>query len=131
MEVNMLFPVVIHKDPDSDYSITIPDIPGCFTAGKTVELAVANIQDAVECHYSGEETLPVASSLEKWINDPDYQGGMWVLFDVDLTRLNVRSKRINITIPENLLREIDRYASQHHLSRSGLLSVAAGQYIHS
>jgi HicB_like antitoxin of bacterial toxin-antitoxin system len=36
----MLFPVVIHKDPDSDYSVTIPDMPGCFTVGKTIEEAV-------------------------------------------------------------------------------------------
>ena len=127
----MLFPVVIHKDPNSDYSVTIPDMPGCFTAGKTLELAVANIQDAVECHYSGEDTLPVASSMEKWFDDPEYQGGTWVLVGVDLSRLNIKAKRINITLPENLLREIDRYAAQHHLTRSGLLSVAAGQYIHS
>jgi predicted RNase H-like HicB family nuclease len=127
----MLFPIVIHKDPKSYFSVTIPDMPGCFTAGKTVELAVANIQDAVECHYTGEETLPVASSLERWLDNPDYQGGTWVLVDVDLSRLNIKSKRVNITLPENLLREIDRYAEQHHLTRSGLLSVAAGQYIHS
>ena len=127
----MLFPVVIHKDAQSDYSVTIPDIPGCFTAGKTVELAVANIQDAVECHYTGEDSLPAASSLERWIDDSEYQGGTWVLVDVDLSRLNMKSKRVNITLPENLLREIDRYATQHHLTRSGLLSVAVGQYIHS
>ena len=126
----MLFPIVIHKDPESDYSVTIPDMPGCYTAGKTIEAAVANMQDAVECHYSGESVLPVASSLERWLNDPDYGGGTWVLVDVDLSRLNVKSKRVNITLPENLLYEIDRYATQHNLTRSGLLSVAVGQYIH-
>ena len=126
----MLFPVVIHKDPKSDYGVTIPDMPGCFTAGKTLELAVQNIQDAVECHYSGELNLPVASSVERWMEDQDYAGGTWLLVDVDLSRLNVKSKRINITIPENLLHEIDRYADAHHMTRSGLLAQAAGQYIH-
>ena len=125
----MLFPVVIHKDPASDYSVTIPDMPGCFTAGKTIQDAATNIQDAVECHYSGESVLPVASSLEQWLDNDDYAGGTWVLIDIDISRLNVKSKRVNITLPENLLYEIDRYATEHHLTRSGLLSVAAGQYI--
>jgi len=33
-------------------------------------------------------------------------------------------------MPENLLNEIDRYAVQHHMTRSGLFAQAAGQYIH-
>lgn len=126
----MLFPVVIHKDPESDYGLTIPDMPGCFTAGGSIEDAVSNIQDAVECHYSGESELPIASPIERWISDPDYAGGTWVLVDVDLSRINFKSKRVNITLPENLLFEIDRYAEAHHLTRSGLLAQAAGQYIH-
>jgi predicted RNase H-like HicB family nuclease len=126
----MLFPVVIHKDPSSDYSVTIPDMPGCFTAGKTIEDAVANIQDAAECHYTGEPSFPIASPIERWMNDPDYAGGTWVLVDVDLSRINIKAKRINISLPENLLFEIDRYAEAHHLTRSGLLAQAAGQFIH-
>ena len=127
----MLFPVVIHKDLTSDYSVTIPDMPGCFTAGKTIEEAVSNIQDAAECHYGGESILPIASALERWLNDPDYEGGTWLLVDVDLSRINIKAKRVNITLPENLLFAIDRYAELHHLTRSGLLAQAAGQYIHS
>ncbi|MEJ3587698.1 type II toxin-antitoxin system HicB family antitoxin, partial [Pseudomonas bubulae] len=26
----MKFPVVIHKDADSEFSVTVPDVPGCF-----------------------------------------------------------------------------------------------------
>lgn len=126
----MLFPVVVHKDTDSDYGVTIPDMPGCFTAGVTIDDAVRNIQDAVECHYAGEAELPVASPLEHWLNDPDYAGGTWLMVDVDLSRLHVKARRINITLPENLLVEIDRYAQMHHMTRSGLLAQAAGQYIH-
>jgi metal-responsive CopG/Arc/MetJ family transcriptional regulator len=33
-------------------------------------------------------------------------------------------------MPENLLHEIDRYAAQYNMTRSGLLAQAAGQYIH-
>ncbi len=27
------YPAVIHKDSDSDYGVTVPNIPGCFSAG--------------------------------------------------------------------------------------------------
>lgn len=37
--------------------------------------------------------------------------------------------KINISIPDGLLEEIDRRADQHGLSRSGFLREAAGRYI--
>ena len=43
------------------------------------------------------------------------------MVDIDLSKLKVKAKRVNITMPENLLQEIDRYAGQYHMSRSGLL----------
>jgi len=46
----MKFPVVIHKDPDSDYGVTVPDLAGCFSAGSTVDEAFANAVEAAECH---------------------------------------------------------------------------------
>jgi metal-responsive CopG/Arc/MetJ family transcriptional regulator len=52
------------------------------------------------------------------------------LVDIDLAKLKVKAKRVNITMSENLLQEIDRYAVQYHMTRSGLLALAAGQYIH-
>ena len=43
----MRYPVVIHKDPDSDYGVTVPDLPGCFTAGDTVDDAIAQAAEAI------------------------------------------------------------------------------------
>ncbi len=126
----MLFPVVVHKDEKSDYGVTIPDMPGCFTAGTTLDEAINNIQEAAECHYMDESELPVASSLERFVNDTEYAGGIWVMVNIDLAKLKVKAKRVNITMPENLLHEIDRYAEQYHMTRSGLLAQAAGEYIH-
>jgi len=39
------------------------------------------------------------------------------------------SKRINISVQANLLDEIDRYAKEHHLSRSALIQKATSEYI--
>ena len=30
----MRFPIVVHKDADSGYGVTVPDLPGCFSAGE-------------------------------------------------------------------------------------------------
>lgn len=47
----MKFPVVLHKDPDSDYGVTVPDVPGCFSAGATVSEALANVEEALALHF--------------------------------------------------------------------------------
>ncbi len=35
----MRYPVLVHKDPESDYGVTVPDLPGCFSAGETLNEA--------------------------------------------------------------------------------------------
>ena len=49
----MRFPIVIHKDRDSDYGVTVPDLPGCFSAGNTTDEALSNAIEAIECHIEG------------------------------------------------------------------------------
>jgi predicted RNase H-like HicB family nuclease len=99
----MCYPVVIHKDPDSDYGVTVPDLPGCFSAGDTVDDALAQAVEAIECHIEGlmldEEPIPVPKSIEDHRNNPDYADGIWAVVSVDLSRLSEKSRRINITLP--------------------------------
>ena len=49
----MNYPVVIHKDERSDYGVTVPDLPGCFSSGKTLEEALDNVKEAILCHVEG------------------------------------------------------------------------------
>lgn len=39
------------------------------------------------------------------------------------------SKRINISLQSNLLDQIDKYAKEHHLSRSALIQKATSEFI--
>jgi predicted RNase H-like HicB family nuclease len=48
----MRYPVVTHKDPDSDYGVTVPDLPGCFSAGETLDEALNEVVEAIECHIA-------------------------------------------------------------------------------
>jgi predicted RNase H-like HicB family nuclease len=43
----MKYSVVLHKDPQSDYSVTVPDLPGCFSAGNTIEEALSMAREAI------------------------------------------------------------------------------------
>jgi predicted RNase H-like HicB family nuclease len=45
--------VIIHKDADSDYGVTVPELLGCFSVGKTLEEALRMAHEAVELHLQG------------------------------------------------------------------------------
>ncbi len=79
----MNFPVVIHKDKTSDYGVTVPDLPGCISAGATVDKALAMAREAIELHLEGlieaGNAVPVASPIEKLRTDPKFAGGIWAL----------------------------------------------------
>ena len=79
----MKYPVVIHKDKDSDYGVTVPDLPGCFTAGTTVDEALTMAKEAIEVYLEflidEGRPIPVPGSIEEHKDNPDYQGGTWAL----------------------------------------------------
>ncbi len=84
----MKFPIVIHKDPETDYSVTIPDLPGCFTAGATIEEAISMAHEAAECHIEGllldAEPIPTISRIENHQKNPDYADGIWAIMKISL-----------------------------------------------
>lgn len=121
----MRYPVVIHKDPGSAYGITIPDLPGTFTAGDTLEEALSNVQEAVECGYDGENEIPAPRSIDDHLANPDYAGGVFAYAEVDLSRLKGAVVRVNITLPQRDLDLIDRAARALGTSRSSFLRDAA------
>ena len=129
----MKYPIVIHKDPGSDYSVTIPDLPGCFSAGSSIEEAIRMAQEAAECHIEGmlidSEPIPTPSEIEVHKDQPDFKNGIWAVVEVDISKLSLKSKRINITMPERLIKTVDQYAKKYGSSRSGLLSQAVTEYM--
>jgi predicted RNase H-like HicB family nuclease len=129
----MRYPVVVHKDSDSDYGVTVPDLPGCFSAGETMDEALTQVVEAIEGHLEGllmdEEPIPPPKSIEFHRSNPDFMDGIWALVTVDLSRLSGKIRRVNITLPERLLSLMDRYAAQHGETRSGLITQAAIEYL--
>ena len=121
----MLYPLYVWKDTESAYGASFPDLPGVNTAVDELHDLNKAAQEAVETMYEGEGNIPAASAIEKWISDPDYAGGCWMLVNIDLSKINTKPVRLNISLPESLLRDIDLFAKSHHLTRSGFLAQAA------
>lgn len=118
---------LIHKDADSDYGVSFPDLPGCITAGTTLDEARVMAAEALALHLEGlaadNEAVPEPASLEAIMNDPENQTGVAIL--VDPPKAAGKSVRLNITLPDDLLETIDRYAESNGLTRSGFLARAA------
>jgi predicted RNase H-like HicB family nuclease len=124
----MRYPVVIHKDSDSDYGVTVPDLPGCFSAGETLDEALEMVHEAMECHIEGilldGESLPEARPIEHHQNNPEFAHGVWALVELDLSRLEDTTERVNITLSRRVLTLIDEAAKRAGESRSGFLARA-------
>ena len=128
----MFIPVAIHKDEGSVFGVSVPDVPGCFSYGDTVEDALKNAQEAVIFHVEGlledgEFDSLTPSSIEDLQDSNEYPDALWALVDIDLSRLSSKQTRFNVSWPEYLLARVDEYAASHHETRSGFLAKAAQQ----
>ena len=125
----MLNPVYVHVgNADHAHGVTFPDFPGCFSAVDAWADLPAAVQEAVEAHSSGEpDAVPPPTPLENLVSEPEYAGGVWMLVDLDLSRIDTRPVRLNVSLPSNLVQQIDAWAEAHHMTRSGFLARAATQ----
>ena len=58
----MIFQVKINKDRDSDYGVTVLGLPGCFSAGETLDKALLHTEEAIKLHL--EEEFDEVDNLE-------------------------------------------------------------------
>lgn len=67
---------LVHKDKDTSYGVSFPDVPGCISAGDTFAQAVDNASEALAGHLAIMEAdgddLPEARSIEELKNDKDF-----------------------------------------------------------
>jgi predicted RNase H-like HicB family nuclease len=118
---------LIHKDADSDYGVSFPDLPGCVTAGVDLDDARRMAEEALALHLEGMEEdgdpIPEPSSLEAVMTDQENRTGVAIL--VTALQKASRTVRVNVTVPEDDLERIDRFANEHGMTRSGFLLHAA------
>jgi predicted RNase H-like HicB family nuclease len=65
---------LIHKDPDSSYGVSFPDVPGVIAMGDTLDSAIAEAGSALAFAFEDwPGQLPVPRSLETLRGDPDFR----------------------------------------------------------
>jgi len=125
----MYFPVVLHSDDGMRYGVTVPDLPGCFSTGDTLEEALASIREAIDLHLEGlvenGNSVPLPKSIAVHQTNIDFADGVWALVQIDTTRFDGKAEKVNITIPRRVLAQIDTYIREHGITRSGFLVEAA------
>ena len=65
---------LVHKDEGTSYGVSFPDVPGCISAGDTMEEALANAAVALAGHLrsmrADRDPLPQARGLAAIQADP-------------------------------------------------------------
>jgi predicted RNase H-like HicB family nuclease len=126
----MRYPIAIELgDKRHAYGVVVPDLPGCFSAGDTLEEALSNAQEAILLHLDGllddKKPIPKPSALASLQRKRAFRGWTWAVVDVDLSELGDKAARINITLPQRILRAVDAHARRSGETRSGFLARAA------
>ena len=113
-------------DKKHAFGVAVPDLPGCFSAGDTLDEAITNAREAIELWLETviDDGLPVPAPepLSKHQADPAFAGWIWAVVAVDLASLSDKVERINITLPARVLRRIDQAAKQAGETRSAYLA---------
>jgi predicted RNase H-like HicB family nuclease len=126
----LIFPIAIEPGDDTHaFGVVVPDLPGCFSAGDTLEEAYANAKEAIETHLAvlidEGMAVPALCPLSDHRADKEYADWLWGFVEVADIPAQKKTVRLNISLPESLLREIDVCAKSMHLTRSSFLAQAA------
>ena len=116
------YPAIIER-ADKGFSVFFPDLPGCTSAGATLQEAALGAEEALSGHLAVSvehgDDVPSASDLDAIERDPDVE---------EVGRILVRGERpgravrVQISMDEGLLARIDRVAEGN---RSGWLAEIA------
>lgn len=126
----MRYPIAIESgDSQHAYGVVVPDLPGCFSAGDTLDEALTNSREAILLHLEGllddGKPFPAPTPIEQLQKKSTYRGWTWAVVDIDVSQLGDKAARINITLPQRILRAVDAHARKQGETRSGFLARAA------
>ena len=122
----MHYIALIHKDSKSDYGVSFPDLPGLVTAGSSLDEARRMAEEALAFHLEGlmedGEAIPAPSSLERVMADSVNRDGVATLVSVQPGQ---KPKHVNLSIPGDVLYQVDQRAKEKGYTRSEFMVRAA------
>jgi predicted RNase H-like HicB family nuclease len=123
----MRYPVVIEPGTETTaFGVIVPDLPGCFSAGDSLDEALSGAEEAaaawIDAALDAGEAIPAPSSLQAIRENPDYNGWTFGVITLDPALLDDTIERVNITLPRRVLRRLDALARAAGESRSGFIA---------
>ena len=84
----MRYPIAIEIGTETTaYGVVVHDLPGCFSAGDTIDEAVSAAEEAavawIEATLDAGAAAPAASSIETLRERPDFAGWAFGVIAVD------------------------------------------------
>ncbi|MEZ4626073.1 MAG: type II toxin-antitoxin system HicB family antitoxin [Thermomicrobiales bacterium] len=74
----MNYAIAIEHELGKAYGVEVPDLPGCFSAGDTLDEAISNAAEAIAFHIEGLPDdggkIPSPQGVEAHSANPDYAG---------------------------------------------------------
>jgi len=121
------FTALVHKDGDSAFGLTFPDLPGCFAAADDWDGVPGAVQDALDLWFEDRPDVE-PSSLDALRASAAVTAALAegaVLISVPYISADTALERVNISMERGLLRAIDQTARSRGMTRSSFLASAA------
>jgi len=127
----MKYPVAIKQQiGEKQITIYVPDLPGCQEIAESIDIAMVRINEAIISHLTilaeYGERIPPPKSIDHHIEKSHDRSIIWAIVALDITPYLGRSHKINVTLPELLIKKIDDQVSKHpdYKTRSGFIAKA-------
>ena len=123
----MRYPILIEEGTgNTAFGVVVPDLPGCFSAGDTLDEALDAAKEAaaawIDATLDDGQPIPKPSNLQDVRRLPDYEGWTLGVVDLDNALFDDTIERVNITLPRRVLRRLDELAKARHQSRGAFIA---------
>jgi predicted RNase H-like HicB family nuclease len=121
---------LIAIEPGTDttaFGVVVPDLPGCFSAGDTLEEAIAQAEQAIvawiETMLDAGQDIPAPSTIDDLRKaHKELKSWIWAVASVDPAVLDNALERVNISLPRRVLHRLDALARATGETRSGFIA---------
>jgi len=123
----MRYPILIEDgSATAAFGVVVPDLPGCFSAGDTLDQALDAAREAaaawIDAALDAGQAVPPPSALAEVRQLPDYQGWALGVVELEPELFDDRIERVNITLPRRVLRRLDDLAARQGKSRGAFIA---------
>ncbi len=128
----MHYIALIHKDVDTAFGVSFPDLPGCFSAADRHEDIIPNAVEALELYLENLANIPAPSDISAITGNAEIKKELAkgaYLLSVPYIHNIGKKERINITLDKGLLEAVDEAAKQRGLNRSAFIGQAVNREI--